>query len=246
MIDIHSHILPGIDDGADTIETSIQMARLAINSGTSIMIATPHFNCTYGFKSYKEVIDRYEQLVNTLKVERLDLDLLLGMEVYASEEVADFISKGRLLTLNKSKYILLEYSFREDLSLIYFLIEELINQGLSPIIAHPERYPYVQRRPRMVYEWLELGCHLQLNKGSILGRFGSSAYDTAIYLMSKNLVSFIASDAHGSVRRTTDLAKVFDFVSRAFSKEYADLLMKDNPKKLLKNQEVRRSTYEII
>lgn len=240
MIDIHTHILPGMDDGSVSIEESIGMARMAAESGVSILVATPHCNLPGVFDNYDS--SNFENILinlrKALQKEQIPIEILPGMEVYGTEEVPNLLRKGRLITLNYSRYLLMEFSFREDLLLTEYLIHEVKDLGYLPIIAHPERYPYVQKHPGIVYDWIQQGCLVQLNKGSILGSFGTRTRNTAIALLECNLVSVIASDAHSSARRTTDLTMILEFIENNFSKEYAEILLAENPRRVIENTDL--------
>jgi protein-tyrosine phosphatase len=240
MIDLHTHILPETDDGSESIEDSVRMAKLAVESGVHTLIVTPHCNVKDTFDNYYDeaLEQRFQAFSKALRKEELPLTVVLGMEVFGTEEVPELLWKGKLITLNHSRYLLIEFGFREDLPLVDFLINEITDQGYCPIIAHPERYPFVQRNPYLVYDWLERGCSLQVNKGSILGSFGRSIKNTSMILLEHNLVSFVASDAHGPHRRTTDLSGVRIFLEDNFTKEYADLLLEDNPRCVIENREL--------
>lgn len=240
MIDIHTHILPGIDDGSESMEDSILMAKMAAKSGVHTLIVTPHCNMEDTFDNYYgDVLEaRFQAFVEAVKQEELPLQVFLGMEVFGTEEVPELLRKGKLITLNHSRYLLMEFAFHEDLTLAEFLITEIADQGYHPIIAHPERYPYVQKHPDIVNDWLERGCSIQVNKGSILGSFGRMARDTALALLEHNLVSLVASDAHSPLRRTTDLSEVYHFIRNYYSEDYADLLLEENPKRIVGDKEL--------
>lgn len=240
MIDIHTHILPGVDDGSDSMATSIQMARMAAKCGVTTIVATPHCNIEGEYENYESYIQEeiVQEFRQELKDQNINIDIVAGMEVYATEEVPELLLSGNIITLNYSRYLLIEFDFRENPSLIDYVLDEIRNQGLRPIIAHPERYPYVQDNPCIVYDWIYQGCSLQVNKGSILGSFGSKARNVAHYLMNQNLVSFIASDAHGMGRRTTNLGTTYQYISDHYSDEYADILFKENPNRVLEDLEL--------
>jgi protein-tyrosine phosphatase len=247
MIDLHTHILPGIDDGSQTLEDSIKMARIALESGVHTIVVTPHCNREGIFDNYYDetLLDRYLAFESAIAAEQIPLKLALGMEIFGSEEVPSLLQEKRIISLNDSRYLLLEFSFREDEVLIDFLIDELTHQGFIPILAHPERYPYVQNNPRLVPRWIAQGCAIQLNKGSILGSFGSRARDTALHLLNYNLVSMIASDAHSPIRRTTDLSQVYSYIRNHYSVEYADFLLEDNPRCVIENKKLlERDRFE--
>lgn len=238
MIDIHTHILPNMDDGAGTMEEAVKMAQMAYDSGVRSIFATPHSNveelCRPGylrrfqnvFHAFEEELDRRGILVR----------IFPGMEVYGTEEIPELLHNKKLISLNGSKYLLLEFGFRKDTARMEYLIEEITGEGFVPIIAHPERYPYVQQHPSMVYRWLEQGCALQVNKGSLFGSFGPGAAKTALYLLERRLAAFVASDAHGTTLRTPDLRAAYGFICSKFSEEYARVLLEENPGCILENK----------
>ncbi len=242
MIDIHTHILPSVDDGASSFRESVQMAQMAVNSGVKGIVVTPHSNIKGLYENYYDtpMEESFQKLKEIFLKEKIPLNLYLGMEVYATEEVPKLLRQGKLITINYSRYLLMEFGFDEDLSLVDFLLNEIISLGITPIIAHPERYPYIQRSPDRTLEWIMLGCYLQLNKGSIFGRYGSSAKHTSHYLLQNNWAAFIASDAHSQNIRTTDMSETYRYVSYYFSKEYAKILMMENPMRAIENQSLIR------
>jgi len=240
MIDIHTHILPGIDDGSRTMENSIVMAKAASESGVHTIVVTPHCNLEGLFDNYYGDVleEQFHAFELEVKKEQIPLKVMLGMEVYGTEEVPKLLQQRKIITLNHSRYLLMEFGFREDLPLTEFLLNEVINLGFHPIIAHPERYPYVQRKPNIVYDWMALGCSIQINKASFTGGFGYSAKNTSLVLLEHNLVTVIASDAHDSCHRTTDLSEVYQFISNNYSEEYADILLEENPKRIIEDKEL--------
>ncbi len=245
IIDIHTHILPGIDDGAQNLKESIQMARTAYESGVKTVFVTPHCNIVGNFDNYydESLREAYLELKEALHKEQIPIQLVLGMEVYATEEVPELLQCGKIITLNKSRYLLLEFGFRIDISLMDYLIREVTELGYELIIAHPERYPYVQKNPEMVYSWLEKGCYIQINKGSVLGGFGDRARKTALYFLNYGVVSFLASDAHSPDIRTTDMSRVYDFILSNYGGEYAKLLFEVNPIGVMENRKLTNFCY---
>lgn len=240
MIDLHTHILPGIDDGAESMEESIKMARIAYASGVRTLVVTPHCNRGGSYDNYydERLGEHYNNFVAEVKKEKVPITILLGMEVYGDEEVPNLLHSGRLATINQSRYLLLEFAFEEGTLLMDYLINEVLNLGYIPIIAHPERYLYVQRHPDIISRWISQGCLIQVNKGSILGNFGFNARNTAMFLLEYNMVTVIASDAHSHIQRTTDLSRVYYYIKSMYSYEYAELLFQTNPKRILANEDL--------
>ncbi len=237
MIDIHTHILPEMDDGAESMEDALTMADMAVQSGVDTLIVTPHCNAEGIFENYYDetYLDCYRNFEYALQQRKLPLTVLPGMEVYASEEVPELLNAGKLITLNHSRYLLIEFNFYEDTEFIEYLLWEILKAGYHPIVAHPERYPLIQRHPELVYGWLKAGASIQVNKGSLLGSFGYLARDTALELLEHRLAAVIASDAHSPYRRTTDLSEVYHMVQSFFGTRYTQLLFYENPRRIVHN-----------
>ncbi len=237
MIDIHTHILPGIDDGSETMEDSLAMAEMAIRSGVDTLIVTPHCNVEGVFDNYYDdaYIQCFRSFEQAVREQHLPLTIVPGMEVYASENVPELLKQEKLITLNHSRYLLIEFNFYEDLDFIEYMLNEILEVGYCPIIAHPERYHLVQKYSEIACRWLDLGAFLQADKGSIMGSFGYRSRETAFYLLDHNLVSFIASDAHSPYRRTAEMTEVYHFIRKAYGAEYAHILLDENPRRVLKD-----------
>lgn len=240
MIDIHTHILPGVDDGAASMEEALQMARMAVAGGVDTLFLTPHCNVGYLYENYyDDKMERYfRNFEHAVREQRLPLTILSGMEVFGSLEVPELLMEGKLITLNHSRYLLMEFGFDIDKEWSAFLLQEILSLGFRPVIAHPERYPIIQKYPEIAGEWVELGCAIQVNKGSILGNFGRNARETAFMLLDQRLASLVASDSHGLQRRTPGLFEVYHVISNHFSSVYADILMRDNPKRVIEDKEL--------
>lgn len=240
MIDIHTHILPGVDDGADDLEESLAMAELALEGGTEEIVITPHSNQPGRFENFyldslTKIFDTFEKAV----IDRnLPLKLYRGMEIYASGDVAEKICDGRLIGLGGSDYYLIEFPFGIGAEDMGDVLESVLNIGKVPLIAHPERYACVQYNPGILYEWMEMGCLSQINKGSLYGKFGRGAAKTAGILLDFELVSCIASDAHSSVRRTPYMGEIRENIEERYDPDYTRKLFLDNPKAVLENRQI--------
>ena len=238
MIDIHAHILPGLDDGSDRTRTSLEMAALAVRSGVTDLIATPHSNQRGRFENYasEELTAQFERLKGVLKQERIDLRLHLGMEVYATSDMAELYREGRLLTLAGSRYLLMEFGFHDDAYYMEHVLRDVMDTGVTPVLAHPERYHALQRLPEIMVDWVRAGVHLQINKGSLSGAFGNEAFRLAAEMLDHELVSFVASDAHRSDQRTTVLKDVYHWIAAHYSEHLAERLLRANPRRVLRDE----------
>lgn len=241
MTDIHCHILPFVDDGADSMEDAVEMARMAAGSGVTAIIATPHCNLPHGEeKNYisRPLQERFFQLQQAVKAAGVPLSILPGCEVLCTPEVPGLLRQGRLLTLAGSRYLLLEFFFDEELRYMDEMLSAVAAQGLVPVVAHPERYEAIHRNPRVVERWFRAGYVIQLNKGSILGRLGRRAAWTAEWILSRGLAHVVASDAHSPVMRTPEMTEVTQFLCEVCLPEYADVLLNINPGRILRDRPI--------
>ena len=234
MIDIHSHILPAMDDGSRSIEESLQMARMAVESGVKAVTATPH--CVDD--RIDEIQESIYYLKEALEEFHIPLKLYMGMEIFGTESTAELLQKGELCTLNSSRYPLIEFDFDSDGEEETDILQDVIQAGFRPIVAHPERYLYVQHDPYLINEWYDMGCLFQINRGSLLGRFGRGSKNIAMQLIERGFATVVASDAHYINTRTLWMADVEQFLIEEFSVETAKVLLRKNPRKLLNNEEL--------
>lgn len=242
MFDIHCHILPGIDDGAELIDDTLKMAEIAVKGRCSAVICTPHFNedSDYEYKMLPMVVKKLEEL---LLRHRIRLSVYAGQEILLNGRNVEMLISGELLTLNGSAYPLVEFDFGESYSNAKRRLERLVEVGFVPVLAHPERYEFISA-PR-AYELRCMGCVLQINKGSYSGAFGERAMNYAHELTNEGLADVVASDAHGPYRRTPYLADIHEYISTEWSIGYADLLLKHNPYRIINNRRIIRYSGEI-
>lgn len=232
MIDLHSHILPELDDGAQNLYQSLEMARLAVESGVQIMVATPH--CASD--RTREVRSAAVLLREALREEQIPLRLFMGMEIFGTPDTADLLRAGKLYTLNNSRYPLIEFDFVSDGGKETQILSSVIQAGYQPIVAHPERYAYVQQDPELVNFWKRMGCLFQVNRGSLFGRFGEEAQDVALSLIRRGFANVVASDAHSPRMRTTWLKDAWEILEREAAPVAARYLLWENPRRILKNK----------
>lgn len=226
MIDIHSHVLPGVDDGAGTLEESLEMLNLAAASGTTDIVATPHSNAEFAFDDgrieevFRELSSKSEGLIN----------LHLGCDFHLSyENVHDALRNPEKYTINHRQYLMVELPDLVSLSATREVLRQLLEAQIIPIITHPERNLSLQARLRELDQWVRDGCLLQVTGQSFLGRFGPQAKRAADSLMNANLVHFVASDAHDCVDRTPDLSAAYKYISSRYGTGRADAAFIYNP-----------------
>ncbi len=207
MIDIHLHILPGIDDGPETIEGSLDLAEMLVRDGIHAAIATPHYNDEFEQRSAAEIKFRVGELQRALTYYRIPLRLFAGHEVQIKPGLVEDIRRGRLATLNGSRYLLLELWSNGWLPETERVVFELRAFGITPIIAHPERLRPIQQDPQRLVRLLQQGALAQLTASSLIGDWGETIQRQAESLLAKGYVHCIASDAHGARKRPSHVPR---------------------------------------
>lgn len=240
MVDIHAHILPGVDDGAQDLYDTLEMVRVAAESGITAMVATPHCNIPGGYKNYFG--DRYiaviQQVREAVHEEGLPVNILPGAEAFGTADLPQLLQDGRIMTLNQSRYLLVEFDFNEDPEFVNDLLEEIRELKVIPVIAHAERYRFVQKNPNLVYQWRTKGYPIQINKGSFQGKFGRCAADTAYLLMNHHLVSVVASDAHSPHVRTPRMRGVYEELLLEYPESYLEMIFRENPRRICQDEPI--------
>lgn len=236
MLDLHTHVLPGVDDGAATEAEALQMLRNAVASDVQALVVTPHCNVP-GMPENYLTSQLKEQFENLCQLARdLPLQLMLGSEARCTNELPSLLRQGLIPTLNGSRYVLTEFSHGGNASIYKAALRDILEAGFVPLVAHPERYSAVCREPAMVQQWLEMGCHVQLTAGSISGKFGRDIMHTARYLLDRDLVACVASDAHGAEKRTNYLSDTYTHLQLHYGNDYARALLWENPRRICRNE----------
>ena len=201
MIDTHLHILPGVDDGPETLQESLILAQMLVQEGIQAAIATPHYNDEFPQRSVAEIRERVYYLQQELDRHAIPLRLFAGHEALIKAGLLEDIQTGRLATLNGSCYLLLELWTSMWLPETERVIFELRTHGIIPVVAHPERYRAIQQDPSRLAALLQQGALAQLTAGSLVGMQGKTIRRCAETLLKQGLIHCIASDAHGLHRR---------------------------------------------
>lgn len=238
FIDIHCHILNGIDDGAKTIEETIEMLRIAANDGIKKIVATPH-NIS-GVSNFDDIklMGKVDHLNSVLKEQGIDVVIYKGCEVFIDYNNIKDWEDGKISSLNNSRYILIELPMTDYQSYTDEIIYSMQLKGLKPIIAHPERYPSVLKNPNLLYDLVRKGVLSQLNTLSITGESGREVKELSEKLLLNNLVHFVATDAHSTGVRKPVLSKGYNRVVELIGREKAERIFFDNPIRLLQDKEI--------
>lgn len=228
-IDIHSHILPGIDDGSDSMEMSMEMLRMAAKDGIGQMILTPHNKPWHSHTDYAGIAAKVERLQHRLTEERLDMKLYAGSELYYRSGLVDELDQGMAVTLANSHYVLVEFEPSADYDYIRNGMYALVTGGYDPIIAHAERYKNICSKTARIAELAKMGCFIQVNAGSIMGRYGFGVKQITRNMLKQGLVHFVATDAHDLDRRQPCLSLCADYIRKKYGQDSARRLFYEHP-----------------
>ena len=240
MIDIHSHILPGIDDGPSTLEESLQMARIAVEDGIGIMIATPH--CLNGlYVNWRaHILSACAEFNAALKKNHIPLTVLPGSEVHLSPEIMNALENDQLMTLNDTgRYLSLELPDQFIPQSVIGFIGQLKNKKITPIISHPERNPTIQHNAELLYNFILAGALSQISAGSPNGAFGSHALHSCQSIIERQMIHFMASDAHSPKARPPKLQTAFKRLYSIAGKSRAESILFKAPQAVLEGKEFR-------
>ncbi|OBZ11238.1 tyrosine-protein phosphatase [Bacillus sp. FJAT-26390] len=224
MIDIHTHILPGIDDGAASFDDTLNMARAAVSEGITTIIATPHHaNGTYT-NTANDVAEHTSSINEQLLAAGVPVTIRTGQEIRVHDDLLDAWNRKELLPLADSSYVLIEMpSSRIPKSMIE-LVHELNILNLKPIIAHPERNAEVVKHPERLAELIEAGAFAQVTSHSLLGGFGKRIEQASWSLMKAGLIHIVSSDAHHIERRGFRLREAYDSIERRMGEQWVSYL----------------------
>lgn len=254
MIDLHCHILPGIDDGAEDVEASIGMAEKALSQGITHILCTPHQNNGEYVNPKSEVIGAVASLQAEFDKRNLPLTLFEGQEVHITGELIEEIQKDHILFTDLGDtYFLLEFPTMDIPAYTEEMFFELRNMGKVPVIVHPERNAKFREDPDRLIPFLEMGCLAQLTAPSIVGIFGKSIQRTAKEMVDRNMVQMVASDAHGINKRTFYMKEAYELIEKEFGKEKITLmdqvardLLNGDPVTFPQYQEVKKKKFGLF
>ncbi|MCZ0873515.1 tyrosine-protein phosphatase [Peribacillus sp. AS_2] len=236
MIDIHCHILPGVDDGAADMKESFNMARKAVEAGITHIFATPHHLNEKYVNVKSDIIDRVVRLNESFQLEKIPLTIHLGQEVRIHRDIFTSLEKEEILTLDDNgTYMLLELPSGRVPSYTQEVIYELLLKGITPIIVHPERNKELIENHKLLFELVQEGALTQITSGSIIGDFGKNIQSFSKKIIQHNLAHFIATDAHNIGSRGFTLQQAYETITKAYGIQRT-FYFKENTEQLLKYQ----------
>lgn len=238
MIDLHSHIIYGVDDGSKTIDESLEMLKKASDGGVTDIVLTPHYikDSIYNANN-KDKAKKIKELVNELKRNKIDINIYLGNEIYIDEEIIELLKNDEVCTINDSKYLLMELPFNHKSFILEEVLYRLKEKGLVPIIAHPERYMVYYNDFEFFENLLEKGCLFQANIGSLYGYYGSKSKKMLIKMLKYDIIHFLGSDIHHSSDKIYEKNVEKDLLKIIKDKEKVFEILKGNALKVL-NEEI--------
>jgi protein-tyrosine phosphatase len=245
MVDIHCHILPGVDDGARDLSESIEMAKVAVQQGIHTIVATPHHLNNRYENSKQSILARVEELNRVLLDEKIDIKILPGQEVRIHGELAEGYDLGEILSVNHTQYVLVEFSSNHVPRYTETLFYDLQNKGLIPVIVHPERNQEIIENPEILYNLVQKGALSQVTASSVTGHFGKKIMKFSYQLIEANLTHFLASDAHNTRSRTFNLREAYDLIQMKYGNEMF-YLFEENAELLVEGSNVYKEIPERI
>ena len=240
MVDIHCHIIFGIDDGSQSLEESINILKLAYKNGVTDIVFTPHYieGSSYNANNSKKN-ERLEIIKEEIKKQGIDINLYLGNEVMTTPSMLNLIDEEEISVINNTKYILMELPMNNTVNYLDDLIFKLRNAGFIPIIDHPERYMQIKEDYTRALEWVRKGALLQSNLGSLYERYGKESKKAIYKLLDCNAISFLSSDIHHDnqtvYNRIDELKKE---LIKKYGADYTSKLFRENALKVLNNENI--------
>lgn len=238
MIDMHSHVLPNLDDGSRSIEETFNLIQEAQNAGFEAIIATSHYMEGYYETATAEREVWVSAIYKKLQEKGIDLKLYIGNEIYLSENMIKLLEEGKASTINDTSYVLFEMPLNVEPLNLYDIIYEMLQYKLVPILAHPERYTFVQKDPELIYDLIQKGVLMQANYASILGYYGKRAQMTVKKFLENNMIHFLGSDVHRQNTIYVRMPEILEKLESIIGKQKLIELTTINPKLVLQNKRI--------
>lgn len=237
IIDMHCHILPGIDDGARNESSMERMLRIADAEGIEAIVATPHYTLGEDEKTLEEIKTKYDITRNAWKQLGSQKELYLGSELFWEDGIVDALESGKALTINGTSYVLVEFLPDAGYEHIENAVRKLRYAGYLPILAHVERYEQLQNR-KAVQKLIDMGAYLQVNVSTILGNHGFLLRYRMVQWLKEGLIHFVGTDAHNSKTRRPELEQCIQYLEKKLGVVKTRRILEKNPKKMLEGEKL--------
>lgn len=238
MIDIHTHLIPNVDDGADSIEETLKLAQTAVDEGIKHTVLTPHHNKYWVTNEKEKVLRLTKKVENVIDEASIPLSVSPGQEIRMNEEFLEELFNNNYLSIDENgKYYLVEFSWQTFPSFAKDYLQQMLEADIIPVIAHPERQQPFIENPNILRDLINMGCLSQITATSIVGGYTEEIRQTAFQMMRENLIHVIASDAHDTVVRPYNLNQALKILKLEFGTEYADYLIQ-NAERIFKGEKV--------
>ena len=241
MFDLHSHILPGVDDGSPDVATSLEMARIAVDDGIQLMACTPHFMPGMYDNEAQDIRRRVDELNQRIGEAGIGLHLVVGSDAHIRPDFLPCVREGRLLTLNDSRYVLFEPPHTIMPQRLEDLLFNIVAAGYIPVLTHPERLKWIEQHFSIFEQLVRIGVWMQLTGGSLTGRFGSRPKYWAEKLLASGMVHILATDAHNPISRPPILSDAYKIAQDKVGLDEANNLVLVRPMHILDNEPADQS-----
>lgn len=238
MIDFHSHILPNIDDGSQSIEETFNLIKEAQEVGFEAIVSTSHYMEEYYETNVAERNIWVDAISKNLKSKNININIYLGSEVYISTNIVKLLEEGKASKINNTNYVLFEMPLNVQPLNLYDVIYEMQSYKLVPILAHPERYSFVQKKPELIYDLIQKGVLMQSNYGSIVGQYGKKAKIIVTKLFENNMVHLLGSDVHRQNTIYPKIPQILSEISNIIGEEKLNEITKINSTLVLNNEKI--------
>ncbi len=233
MYDIHCHAVPGVDDGAASVQEALKILRLEYMDGIRTIILTPHFRRRMFETSREKVKEQFDLLQSEASAVLPEMKLYLGCEFHSNMDMTDLLNENEYFRMAGSCYVLLEFSGGDSREYIQERVYQAVANGYEPIIAHAERYDVLWKNFDLVEQLVRTGARIQVNAGSILGRSGKKIQKFCRRLMKYDLLSYIGSDAHDVTERPPRMGECASYLEKKMGRDYAEQILVRNPSEIL-------------
>lgn len=238
MVDLHTHILPNIDDGSRSIEETFNLIKEAEEAGFEDIILTSHYMEGYYETDAKEREVWLKAISQNLDAKNIKANLYLGNEIYISENIIKLLEQEKAITLNNTSYVLFEMPLNAEPLNLYDVIYQMQQCKIVPILAHPERYSFVQSEPELIYDLIQKGILMQANYGSIIGQYGTKAQVMVKKFLENNMIHFLGSDVHRQNTIYPKIPQILIELEKIIGKQKLDELTIMNPGLVLNNKKI--------